>query len=341
MDLTEHITNQILCAISLLVVFANVLESVLLLKTRKRWHNAQILLFNLAIADATLGLSTTIRTSLFLADTRFVKLYKTPVLKIVNKVLLFGNIYGSSLIVILISIDRWIAVKWPLKYRIVMTKKRICIGIGLSWIFGSLTVSGVLGLSKIKETYGWTYCAGTVLIVETLVIGYLYGNIFSLYRENVNTLKSGGKTLKASKKKSCQKKNHSEMKSSSEYGMDNISLSAISLGQVECKYAKSNNYPDILQNKVRGNHMSDKEKRLLKFCLAIVFCFLFSYMPAGTVWSFVLPHLSEDLPQWLESFIQVNVFCGSLWNPFLYFLHQYFSTKKLFHSKTTQTKTTD
>ena len=320
-------TNQILRAVSFLVIFVNVLEIILLLRARKRWCNAQILLFNLAITDAILGITTCIRVSFLLSQNDY------SVLSNIAQIIFYGNIYGSSFIVVLISIDRWIAVKWPLKYRLIMSKKRLCIGILLSWILAVLTTSGVVGLERLKATYGWIYIGGTVLIAETLILAYLYCYIFHSYRKSVRILKSDRNSTKNPSNSFLQQGN-GKIHSVPSGEANSKPFSSYGSHLNEYKYIRGNKQEVIAEKRL--SRIPDKEKRLLRFCVAIVVCFLLSYMPAGIVLSFVLPLVG--IKPWLESFIVVNAFCGSLWNPYLYFLHQFLERKRLLRNKTREEK---
>ena len=263
--------SKILCALSFPIIIANILEIILLLKTRKRWRNGQILLFNLAIADTILGLSTAIRMGIFLSYSY----HESPLLLALETVLFYGNVFGSSFIVILISIDRWIAVRWPLKYQILMKKKRVYVGIILSWSVGALTVFGVVALNSINANNdGWKYIAGVLLIMETLVLLYLYSSIFFQYRKCVKALKASNEKINLSKHESYPSKNHGTTQNYPKLEADDVTLRT-SMDSCGLKYTKSKSTV-ILENKTRSTQMSDKERRLLKFCVAIVICFLLS-----------------------------------------------------------------
>ena len=99
-----------------------------------------------------------------------------------------------------------------------------------------------------------------------------------------------------------------------------VALTGLSVDSTEPKTACRNGHEYTLELKKGVTQMSDKENRLLKVCMAVVVCFLLSYLPLAllTIW---LPTRSEKIPSWA---VDLNAFCGSLWNPFLYFLNQFF-----------------
>ena len=132
------VVDKIMCALSLLIFLSNMAEITLLLRIKRSWHNAQIMLFSLALTDATLGYVTSITKSILLSQ----KYDNFSIFFVVERVIHYLNICSSSLIVLLIAMDRWIAVKWLMRYRILMTRKRLYIGILLSAI-----------IEKINDTY--------------------------------------------------------------------------------------------------------------------------------------------------------------------------------------------
>ena len=300
--------NQILCAISLLVVFANVLEIIVLVRTKRRWYNAQVLLLNLAIADSALGLATLIWTSFWLSNMD----YRTDSTEDLRTLAFFGGMYGSLLIMVLISVDRWFAVRWPLKYHVLMTRKRLYIGILLSWVLAALIVTGTVVLNSFSDGYGWFYIGGPVVIIEPFILVYLYSSIFVHYRKSARKTITNYSSTRYLKSK-----------------VDGSTLSVSSVGPPENAIVEGKQItPDI---RIRQMQMSGKESRLLRFCFVIAICFCVSYMPAGITLQVV--RIPSQMPPWLGAFIVINGFCGSLWNPILYFLYHYAGGKTILCKK--------
>ena len=111
---------------SVIISFANVVEIALLLTTRKRWDDIKILLLGLAFTDAALLVTTTCTIAFSVSLPREQNTSK------IQRPALSGNMCGSLFIVPLISIDRYGAVRCPLKYHVFVTRRKLYIGIPFS-----------------------------------------------------------------------------------------------------------------------------------------------------------------------------------------------------------------
>ncbi|XP_054761030.2 histamine H2 receptor-like [Lytechinus pictus] len=78
---------------------------------------------------------------------------------------LFG---GNSLLhIVMVTLDRYIAVHKPLRYEALVTSKRIAFGILLSWLMSILFVIGLVGKDEDASLVG-NYCAGTITQTDHL-----------------------------------------------------------------------------------------------------------------------------------------------------------------------------
>ena len=438
LDFKSAITDHIIYAVSVLIVLTNTIEIILLVRARRCWYNAQILFLNLALADTALGCTCIIAITIFLSLEKIQSL----IFSIVVRVLVCLNIYGSSYLVTLLSVDRWIATKWPLKYRAWMTKKKIFFAISFSWVLSGLCVGTAETLRHFREKHGYhgyLYMDFIITVVQTLILVYLYYSIFLAYRKSAKAVMTDGNTGNVLANKNVQGvKSHNEEKicvrskkseahvlnsNSHEEGHEtarNNKWKYVSLKTVTnlernreekysaqrrthgtekgaysrecdpgtreseaiesssvtlafdaekcrnaaisrcsnivdyradargiCRNAKKNieidsthlpcgkkqkdssnsNRQIILDEKIKEIPMSNKERRLLKLCCGIVMSFAFSYVPPVFVIA-LKKYYVRDIPDWLYSLVVINALCGSLWNPFLYFLHQFFSKRK-------------
>ena len=308
-------TYKVIFTISVIICFANITEIVLLLKTRKWKHNAQILLLNLALADVTLGVTTSITFGASILREE----NQSDILALIQRLLLTGNVYGSLFIAVLISTDRFIAVKWPLKYRILMTKRRLYTGILFSWLLAFLIASVVI---LVKNAL--IYIGGSTIILIAVILVYLYSSIFFIYRKSVREM-----IIHISTKDISQKFSKGSIEASSEDSREErTDISTESSNDERHKCDLSSQPRDASVDKIKKISMSDKEIRLLKFCVAIVVCFSLSYMPMGIALA-----ISGVTPEKISPFtlnaIIANALQGSLWNPFLYFFYQFFNKFKL------------
>ena len=172
--------HHIILFISILILTVNMLELILLLKHRRRWKNAQILLFSLSLADFLLGFTYMFYSLFKLLDIgRRNRLFLN-----VSSSFLYVNLYGSSMQVMLLTLDRLVAVKRPLKYRAWITQRRITKSILLSWLV-SVTVGILMQVLKKlhKNAYTWSILGTVVCITEVVFFVVAYVSILVQYRK--------------------------------------------------------------------------------------------------------------------------------------------------------------
>ena len=157
-----------------LVVVINIIEIGILVRNRKNLKNYERLLLSLSVADLLVGIT-------FLASVlvQFKRGSYTPI-----SVGFWYSITTSLFHIVLLTLDRAIAVLYPLKHRIWITAKFTKISIGMSWIFSLLTVtSSLLNRNKLvtKTVIGYM----TDLAIFMLVIAYsiiIYKVLIKRYR---------------------------------------------------------------------------------------------------------------------------------------------------------------
>ena len=431
MDFRSTTAVEIKCGVCVLIILSNTIELIHIFRSQKRWTNAQILFVNLALIDAALGCISIMTISVSLSQ----KSNRPLALSIALTYLLYLNTCELTFLVLLLSIDRWIAVKWPLKRCELMTRKRLYIGIVLSWAISILWVTLVVFLQFMVKGTTWLYVSGILTIVQTLIMTYLYYSIFVSYRRSSKAVVTFGDTsshlksiiaqegdsqskrefifnkLKGQRSASESTRSSGENKEAVRIIGKNVLV--IGIGRVEkseknrysihqrhglaekssgksqlsevssliicpdaqnvtndgadkyqdisekrnttqgtfnkCKESKraacsgqeycsqqkekeqygiDDNYQDRLcKGKNVVIHMSNKEKRLLKFCFAIVVCFAYSYV--SPIFVLILAFSQTgNVPIWLDNFVGISILCGSLWNPILYFINQFMGKRK-------------
>ena len=321
---TWTINSQILCGVSFFILLANIIEITLILKERGRWRNAQILLFNLALVDAALGLTTIISTSIFLFNH-----IRITILTAILGLVFFGNMCGSSFIVVLISADRWVAVKWPLQYRILMTKRRLHFAILVAWVLSILILSSIIALGEVEKDYTVRFSImGSIMIIETLILVYLYCSIFVSYRKSAKATVTDSKALNNLKRSEVKiQRVQRQEKACKPDEKHIISFSKLSSASLESRNYNCYKSEQRSSEGSRLMQLTDREKRLLKFCIAIVVSFFLSNVPVAVA-LFIVRSLGKQTPSWLQVLTTVTLLSGSLWNPFLYFLHQFCCKRK-------------
>ena len=120
--------SYISIAICSLALLRNAAEIIILIKTWKKLSIFEIWLFNLAVADGMISLAMIIFQSIglnIIGNNRLASL---------ATFVLHFSVYSSSSTIMLIAVDRLIAIKFPLKHKFWLTKKKVFILIIVVWI---------------------------------------------------------------------------------------------------------------------------------------------------------------------------------------------------------------
>ena len=157
---------------------------------------SNILLACLAVTDLFTGLVPK-PLALAVSITRILGVGKFCTLEKVFVISLFLAGFASLTHLVLISIDRYVAIKDPLRYRDIVTKRRITAGILLAWALSALLTIQEIALAALdSETdiySGYLNVTDKILaIFASVCIGaivYMYGYIFSETRRQQKRLK--------------------------------------------------------------------------------------------------------------------------------------------------------
>ena len=155
-----------LAIVPALVVVINIIEIGILARNHKNLTIYERLLLSLSVADLLVGIT-------FLVSL-LAQFEKGSNLRI--SVVFWYSITTSLFHIVLLTLDRAIAVLYPLKHRIWITVKFINISIGMSWVFSLLTVTSFLfNRSKMvtKTIIGYmTELAICILVIVYSIIIY-------------------------------------------------------------------------------------------------------------------------------------------------------------------------
>ena len=165
--------------------------------TRRRLrNNSTILLASLAGADLLTGL--VVLPFAFALDLR--RLLGFDSLCSLEKafiVTLATTTCASISHLVMISIDRYIAIKYPLRYQEIVTERRILISIVLAWGFTLLVTINELVLALIDSDSVYSFYSHVNTIIQiaigtlsVVVISLSYGYIYSETRRQVKRLKA-------------------------------------------------------------------------------------------------------------------------------------------------------
>ena len=196
-DTNKHLIG--LASINITAALPTILLNALVIfavATRRRLrNNSTILLACLAGTDLLTGLVAL--PFAFLVDLRrllgaesFCSLEKAFIVTVT----MVG--YASISHLVVISIDRYIAIKYPLRYEDIVTKTRIIISITLSWGFTLfMTIQFVLVLLHINRIYSFYSRVNVTLQIITgaffiVVISWSYGYIYSETRRQIKRIQA-------------------------------------------------------------------------------------------------------------------------------------------------------
>ena len=108
---------------------------------------------------------------------------------------------------VLIGIDRFIAVKKPLRYQIIVTRQRVKIGVILAWAFTfcfRIPDFILFGISSKQDAYFYKKILSVIFsiigMLYIVVIAYMYGYIYSESRRQKKRLKSEQLTQEEARK---------------------------------------------------------------------------------------------------------------------------------------------
>ena len=185
----DLIKDIILAVVALAAALLNIIEILLILRIRKRKAFDKLLL-SLAVSDAAIGM--------ILSAYKIFEILKSQQLPMNHRPTVFGLSVSFSIANLLaISVDRLLAVKYPIKHRMMLTSKRANIAIVVLWILTSI-VASLCGLIALK----WRRHLNFLLnITQVLLLGYgilliaIYSHIFYLVcKRKVPTASTNGET---------------------------------------------------------------------------------------------------------------------------------------------------
>ena len=147
-----------------LSVTGNLLVVVAIYRTTSLQNITNYFLASLAVADFAVGIATLpVCLAWFSID--------SETLRMLTAVLYMQSLTASTYNLCAVTIDRYIAVRWPLRYHSIMTMKRFWFMVSFAWIFSILT--GSVRFFIAKDLF-WLITITIVFVVPFAVISYCY-----------------------------------------------------------------------------------------------------------------------------------------------------------------------
>ena len=158
-------------------VLFNIVEIILIVKIKNR-KNFDRLLLSLAVSDALIGI---VCLGFNLCKFARASLLEWLSMDITGRILGLSVVFSIANL-LAISVDRLIAVKYPIKHRVILTSKRVDISIILLWVLTLIFVvySGFVAVKRPKELKRLVSITQGSVIFQGLLITMIYFHIFYL-----------------------------------------------------------------------------------------------------------------------------------------------------------------
>ena len=162
---TEAQTIAFFVIISTIIII-NSIETVILIRNRKRLTNYECLLLSLSISDIFVGLS---KGSVNL----LVRIGTIQIATDQDLSMLWFSVACSLSHTVAITLDRLVAVCYPLRHRMLSTRKNIMVLLMITWSFSLLVFPITLASSNIRIRL----CLAILIIITSIVILISYSFI--------------------------------------------------------------------------------------------------------------------------------------------------------------------
>jgi len=185
------------CLIGVTCIIFNGAETALIIKGNKKFKTYDQLLMSLAISDFLVGLSSVVYSCL-------ISSIPSSLSRQIFTFMVSFSFVASVLNLLLIGLDRLLAVRLPLKHRIWAERRYVIKAILFIWIFLAIEmiVLAAIGISKPANMDGPRHFFDAVLpfliFCSFLALSFLYGQIFYYYavsQRKLNVIRSNGKNV--------------------------------------------------------------------------------------------------------------------------------------------------
>ena len=159
-QITESATLTFLIIISIIIII-NFSEILILIRSRKRLTNYECLLLSLAISDLLVGLS---KGSVHLL--KYIGIRQVATDK--ERLIVCFSVACSLSHTIAITLDRLLAVAYPMKHRVLSTRKNIILLLIIAWSFSLIVFpTGFISMNHVKFSLSVLILAISLLIIMT------------------------------------------------------------------------------------------------------------------------------------------------------------------------------
>ena len=162
-------------------------------------HN--VILASMAVTDLAVGV---VLQPVFIAREIFrlwggwvlIQCYLNTITMIITSLLCLTSLFH----VVLIALERFIAMKYSLKYNSIVTTRRLAVAIALCWLFTGIYFPPMFIAARITRVFAISTSFKDVLIAKTRVICFCHLSVYFVCRRHLNRIKSEQISRKARKK---------------------------------------------------------------------------------------------------------------------------------------------
>ncbi|KAM4557865.1 trace amine-associated receptor 13c-like [Odontesthes bonariensis] len=161
------LTYIILSSISVLTVILNLLVIISISHFRQLHTPTNLLLLSLAVSDLFVGLLMFFQIMLINGCW-----YLGDILCVMYQYLAYTITAASTGTMVIISIDRYVAICYPLHYSSKITQKRVKVCVCVCWIYSAIVQCLILK-DNLKQPGRYNSCYGECIIVVNYIVGYI------------------------------------------------------------------------------------------------------------------------------------------------------------------------
>ncbi|XP_041791203.1 trace amine-associated receptor 13c-like [Chelmon rostratus] len=159
--------KTLLCCITLLTVTLNLLVIISISHFRQLQTTTNLILLSLAVSDLLVGLAV-MPPAIILQSCRFLDKISCTLLYLSSFILTSASV-GNM---VLISVDRYVAICYPLRYSSMITPSRVQICVSLCW-----SSSVIYNVIILKDSLSQIYLSNSCFQECTVVINYISGAV--------------------------------------------------------------------------------------------------------------------------------------------------------------------
>ena len=150
LSISDIVSTIIFICVAIGTLLSNTLLIRILLRKERMQNTTNILIVALAVSDCLVAIPMILPCTVLLVVRK--ELFEDHFTCLANSAVLMGQPLVSGFLLLLVSLDRWIAINHPLRYSALVTPRRVKICIGITWVYFSfIAVLPLFGWNTMKR----------------------------------------------------------------------------------------------------------------------------------------------------------------------------------------------